>query len=251
MTEPMNIPSPPFTCVSWNVHRGRANDGRFDPVRMLDVLRTEVWRSGAEALFLQEADAEAAPHAGVLDIAQVERITGLRHVQTSPASRSTEQSHGFQGVVVYLHSEVVVDDLHLISLPGMCPRGAVVVDATRANQKLRLIGTHLSLSQALRMAQMRIIGRHVAKLDQRPLILCGDLNEWRPWGGLALSRRVNGLNLKGPKRRSFPTRFPILPLDRVLTTMPGRVEGMEVLNGPGIRAASDHRPIVAQVYLAS
>jgi endonuclease/exonuclease/phosphatase family metal-dependent hydrolase len=40
-----------------------------------------------------------------------------------------------------------------------------------------------------------------------------------------------------------------LPLDRILTTAPGRVEGMRALDGPGIRIASDHRPVAARVSL--
>jgi endonuclease/exonuclease/phosphatase family metal-dependent hydrolase len=217
----------------------------MNPSQTLAVLRDEVWQPGAEALVFQEADAEAAPHTGVLNTAQVEAITGLTHVR---AARSTPQSHGCLGVVTFLHPAIEVEEVHLLSLPGLCPRGAVIIDVVRQDQKLRLIATHLALSQALRVVQMRMIGQHVARCDPRPLILCGDLNEWRPWGGLAFSRWVTGLALTGPRRASFPTRFPLLPLDRILTSDPGHVEGLRVLDGPGIRAASDHRPIVARVF---
>lgn len=243
--------APPLTCVSWNIHRGRCNDGRMDPAAMLRVLREEVWQPNAQVLMLQEADAEAAPHDGVLDVAEVEAITGLCHVQTERLHRSTDQSHGFNGVIIYLHPRIQVEDVRLLDLPGACPRGAVVVDAVHNGQGLRIVGTHLSLSQALRIAQMRRIGRLIAGLDQRPLIVAGDLNEWRPWGGLALRPSVTKLRLSGPRRASFPTRRPVLPLDRVLTSAPGRVEGLRVLDGPGIRETSDHRPVVAQIYPAA
>ena len=99
------------------------------------------------------------------------------------------------------------------------------------------------------MAQMRTIGQHLFRRAKRPTILAGDLNEWRPWGGLALSRRVTGLDLKGPAPLTFPAKRPILPLDRVLVTPPARVIEARVLDGPGIRMASDHRPLRARIAL--
>lgn len=239
-----------LACISWNIHRGRGNDGRVDPDRTLDVLRNEVWHPGTDALFLQEADEEAPPHHGVLNTSEIEAITGLRHVQDDPASRSGPDSHGFLGVVVYLHPDILVESVRLIDLPRLvCPRGAVMVDAARDGRRLRFVVTHLSLSQMLRIVQMRRIGQHLGGDDTRPVILCGDLNEWRPWGGFALSKPILGQAFHGPARATFPIRRPWLPLDRVLTNRPGRVEDLRVLDGPGIRMASDHRPLWVRVRL--
>ncbi len=238
------------SCVSWNIHRGRGSDGRVDPQRTLDVLRDEVWQAGVDALFLQEADEETLPHRGVLDIAEVEALTGLRHMQGDPAARSSSESHGFLGVIAYLHPDFEIEAVRLVDLPGLCPRGAVFVDAERMGRKFRFVTTHLSLSQALRVVQMRTIGQHLQRFDERQVILCGDLNEWRPWGGLALSNKVLGRAYHGPAPATFPIRRPFLPLDRIMTTAPGRVEHVEVLDGPGIRMASDHRPLLARVRMA-
>jgi endonuclease/exonuclease/phosphatase family metal-dependent hydrolase len=238
-----------LSCISWNIHRGRCNNGRMDAGRMLDVLRRDVWQDGTDALILQEADAEAPPHHGVLDIGAVEAATGLRHTQGDPAARSTPHSHGMLGVVVYLRPDIVVEGLHLLELPGLHPRGAVVVDLSKEGTALRLVATHLSLLQVLRIAQMRRLGRHLDRCDARQTLLCGDLNEWRPWGGLALSRHVLGRSFSGPARASFPARWPLLPLDRVLTTAPGHVMQTQVLDSAGIRAASDHRPLMARVSI--
>ncbi|MGB3408813.1 MAG: endonuclease/exonuclease/phosphatase family protein [Jannaschia sp.] len=240
-----------LSCITWNIHRGLGNDGRFDPSRVLDVLRDEVWQSGTDALILQEADADPPPHHGVLDIATVEAATGLRHMHRDPVHRSTPESHGFLGVIVYLHPAIEVDALRLVDLPGYCARGAVVLDIRKAGMKLRLVATHLSLSQVLRMAQLRTLAQHFQRHDPRQIILCGDLNEWRPWGGWALSKRVLGQAFDGPALPSFPVRRPILPLDRILTTAPGRVLEARVLDGPGIRTASDHRPLCARIGISA
>ena len=240
-----------FTCVTWNIHRGRGNDGIVDPERTARVLATEVWAPGIDALVLQEADEECPPHRGFLDLDRIESQTGLAHVHTDPGHRWGEDSHGFLGSIVFLPRAAEIEDVTLLDLPGHCHRGAVIVDFQMADRPMRLVGLHLSLSQALRVAQMRTLGQHLFRRPARLTMLCGDLNEWRPWGGLALSRRVMGLALSGPAPATFPVRRPILPLDRVLVSAPGRVTAADVLDGPGIRMASDHRPLRAEITLPS
>ncbi|MEM6712911.1 MAG: endonuclease/exonuclease/phosphatase family protein [Pseudomonadota bacterium] len=236
--------------MSWNIHRGVGNDGVFDPARTQTVLADEVWRVGTDALILQEADADCPPHDGFLDIAEIERITGLRYAHADVAHRWAKQSDGFLGVILFLHPDITVEALDLVDLPGHCHRGAVVAELTRAGRRFRLIGTHLSLTQALRLVQLRTISQYVFRKAAMPTILVGDLNEWRPWGGLALSPRLIGQRLDGPARATFPINRPFLPLDRVLATAPARVIYTEVLDGPGIRMASDHRPLAARVTLS-
>jgi endonuclease/exonuclease/phosphatase family metal-dependent hydrolase len=240
-----------FSCVSWNIHRGRGNDGLVDPARTKDVLFSEVCMAGTETLVLQEADEEIPPHRGILDLGRIEAETGLRHVHAEETRRWGAESHGFLGVIFFLHPTFQVEDVALVDLPGQCHRGAVVVDAAKDGVPLRLIGTHLSLTQPLRVAQMRTLGQHLFRRAPRPAILCGDLNEWRPWGGMALSQRVLGTRFEGPAPATFPIGRPLLPLDRILATAPARVAETEVLDGPGIRMASDHRPLAARITIGA
>jgi endonuclease/exonuclease/phosphatase family metal-dependent hydrolase len=220
-----------FSCVSWNIHRGRGNDGIVDPDRTRSVLCEEVWSPGVEALVLQEADEEVPPHRGFLDIARIEAETGLRTLHAEDGHRWGADSHGFLGVIVFLHPSFRVEDVVLLDLPGHCHRGAVIVDAVKDDRPLRLVGTHLSLSQGLRIAQMRTLGQHLFRRPARPVVLCGDLNEWRPWGGMALSARVLGTRFDGPAPATFPIRRPFLPLDRILATAPARVTGTRCSTG--------------------
>ncbi len=236
-------------CVTWNVHRTRGNDGETLPERTTGVLLDEVARPAPEVLVLTEADDERPPHAGLLDLGRVGEEAGLQSVHEGPARRWGAESHGFLGVVVLVAPWLGVEDVVLLDLPGHCHRGAVVADVEKRGQLFRLIATHLSLGQPARIAQMRVIGQHLSRRAPRPTVLCGDLNEWRPWGGLALSPRVTGLRLSGPVRATFPTRWPFLPLDRVLAGGGATVQEVQVLDGPGIRAASDHRPLAARVRL--
>ena len=238
-----------FSCISWNIHRCRGNDGRVDQDRIVQVLADEIWTDGTDALILQEADQECPPHGGLLDIAAVEAATGLRYAHAPVERRWAAGSHGFLGVIMFLRPDITVEVMNLVDLPGHCHRGAVVADLARGDQQFRLIGTHMSLWQGLRLAQLRIISQYLFRQEARPTVLVGDLNEWRPWGGLALSPRLLGTAFKGPAKGTFPISRPILPLDRILATEPARVATTRVLDGPGIRIASDHRPLSAEIAL--
>lgn len=238
-----------LSCVSWNIHRGRGEDGIVDPARTAHVLHTEVCGPDTEVLILQEADEEKPPHRGFLDIAGIEARTGLRYVQTDPLSRWGHDSHGFLGIVCFVHPAIRLQAIRVLDMPGHCHRGAVILELIKDHQPVRIIGTHLSLSQALRIVQMRTLGQHLFRLPARPVVLCGDLNEWRPWGGLALSHRVLGARFNGPAPRTFPVRKPLLPLDRFVSAGGARIDSATVLDGSGIRVASDHRPLAARITI--
>ncbi|RYH07956.1 endonuclease/exonuclease/phosphatase family protein [Tropicimonas sp. IMCC6043] len=236
-----------LSITSWNIHRGRGEDGVIDPSRTADVLLREVVGRRPDLLVLQEADEERPPHRGILDLDGIETGTGLRHVQRDRRSLWGAESHGFLGVCFLAGTGVEIEEIALLDLPGHCHRGAVVLDIRKDGCPLRVIGTHLSLSQALRIVQMRTVGQFLFRKPARPAVLCGDLNEWRPWGGLAFSRRVLGDRFAGPARATFPVQRPFLPLDRVLAAGGARVLHAQALDGPGIRLASDHRPLAAEI----
>ena len=77
-----------------------------------------------------------------------------------------------------------------------------------------------------------------------PILLLGDLNEWRP------GRRSSLHELRplfGPLTHghfSFPSYFPVIALDRVIGS-PGLVTALEVHNSPLAQVASDHLPLKA------
>jgi len=239
-----------IACVTWNIHRARGQDGLIDPGRVARVLTQDVCpRASHQIMALQEADTETPPHAGILDLDLIEAETGLRHVHRDAGMRWGVHSHGFLGAILFLHPDFRIVAQDVLDLPGHCHRGAVVTEAVHSGVLLRIVTTHMSLSQPLRVVQMRIIGQYLRRRPVMQTILLGDLNEWRPWGGLALSRRTVGVRLSGPVRPTFPSRRPILPLDRILTDRPGAVTDMRSIDTPGIRAASDHLPLSARVRI--
>lgn len=240
-----------FSCVTWNVHRCCGNDGVVDPDRTFETLRDEVWQTGCDALVLTEADADGPPYPSLLNVAEVEDMCGLRSVHTQASHKWADGSAGFVGIIAFLHPEFEVQSVTVLDLPGRVHRGAVVVEAARGGVQMRIIATHLSLLQPLRWAQMRLISQHIERKQNMATVLVGDLNEWRPWGGMAFSHRRFGVAFEGPAKATFPVRWPMLPLDRVLTHGNAQVASIEVLDGPKIRMASDHRPLAAKIELLS
>ncbi len=237
-------------CLTWNLHRCRGRDGRVDPARTGNCLVELLAAHPPDVVVLTEADAETPPYGAVLDMDRITVASGLGWAQTEERLRWGPESHGFLGTVVLMGPRIEVLSGHLLDLPGHYPRGAVFltarVDGTRP---VRIVATHLSLGQPLRIAQMRAIGQYLDRQEALPTVLIGDLNEWRPWGGLAFSARVSGRVLKGPARRSFPSARPLLPLDRVLAAAGARVLEAQVHRRPGLVEVSDHLPLRARVAL--
>lgn len=241
-----------MSCVTWNVHRAQGRDGRVDPERIVATIAADISPAGRhQVLALQEADSACPPHHGILDLEQIAAATGLRHIHDDPAMRWGPQSHGFLGAILFVDPALQVTARDVIDLPGHCHRGAVVAELVQEGTPLRVVTAHLSLSQPLRAVQMRIIGQYLRRRPVMQTVLLGDLNEWRPWSGLAFSPRLLGRHFAGGVRRTFPAHLPLLPLDRILSDRAGAVRDLRVIDTPLVRAASDHLPLAAQVQVAA
>ena len=240
-----------LSCVTWNIHRAKGEDGLEDPARALGAIETAIVPLKPDVLALQEADGECRPHGRIVDVARIARQTGLDYAHDRPELRWGPDSDGFLGTILFVHPRLRRAHADVIDLPGHCHRGAISVETVTAEgQECRIMSMHLSLSQPLRIVQMRIVGQYLRRRPAMQTIVLGDLNEWRPWGGLAFSEKLVGTALRGPAKATFPARRPILALDRILTNAPGRVEGVTVIDHPHANAASDHRALYGEVTVA-
>ncbi|WP_299410018.1 endonuclease/exonuclease/phosphatase family protein [uncultured Roseobacter sp.] len=236
-----------LSCVTWNIHRAKGQDGRVDPDRIVDAIGSAIVPLAPDVFALQEADGACRPHARIIDVERISELTGLDYIHDQPGLRWGPQSDGFLGTILFLHPELKRLHADVIDLPGHCHRGAISVETKVHGRECRIISTHLSLSQPLRIMQMRVIGQYIRRRPQMQTLLLGDLNEWCPWRGLAFSRTVVGTALRGPSKATFPTGRPLLPLDRILTDAPGRVSAAFVIDHPDTNLASDHRPLHGDV----
>jgi len=228
-----------LTVASYNIHKGVGTDRRRNPGRIAAVI-AEI---GADILALQEVDMRFGNREGLLDLEALRRDLGLIAVPVD----SVRDAHGFHGNLLMVRNGLVQLVHHLI-LPGLEPRGALISDLTIAGHPLRVVSTHLGLLPASRKLQARAILDKLSTLDARPILLMGDLNEWRHDARSPL-KALNAHFTKPSKLRSFPARYPLFGLDRIMTNAQAELHGLDVHDTPLARRASDHLPIKARLRL--
>ncbi|MFD1198457.1 endonuclease/exonuclease/phosphatase family protein [Brucella gallinifaecis] len=234
-------PEGDITIASYNVHKCIGVDKVFDPQRTADVI-SEI---DADVIALQEADKRFGERSGLLDLGLLEKRHGLVPV---PITSTMPKGHGWHGNIL-LFREGVVRNVRQLALPGVEPRGALVADLQFSSGPLRVIAAHLGLLKRSREQQAESILSALQEADTLPTLLIGDLNEWRIGKRSSLASLKPVFDHAETAVPSFPSRFPVFALDRVLGTPNNLVTAVEVHNTPLARVASDHLPIKAHLDL--
>ncbi len=227
-----------LSVASYNIHKGIGTDRRRD----LDRTAAVIAEIGADILALQEADTRFGTRTGLLDLDRIRRDLGLIAVPLEDVG----DAHGWHGNLLLVRN-ALVQEVHQLILPGLEPRGAMVTDMTIAGQPLRIVNVHLGLLPGSRAAQARALIAKIERLERRPTLLLGDLNEWRGGSGALL---VLGRHFQiADARPSFPSRYPLLALDRMMLSPHGELLDVSAHDSPLARRASDHLPIKARLRL--
>jgi endonuclease/exonuclease/phosphatase family metal-dependent hydrolase len=148
-----------------------------------------------------------------------------------------------------LLSRVAVDGLPPIDLTisGHEPRGAIhAIVHPGSTPPLTVLATHLGLRTAERHRQLDRLDPYITT-TRRPLVLMGDLNAWMPTRDIG-TRLFRHFGLQG-RPRSFPTRRPLLALDRILVSPSNLCIERGILRSKLSRFASDHYPVWARLDL--
>ena len=227
--------------ASYNIHKGVGRDRRFDPARIVSVLR----EIDADVVALQEATQRFGERICLLDLKVLERECGL--IAVPPLEPN--QNHGWHGNII-LFREGSVTATRQLDLPGVEPRGALVIDVTLKAGPLRIIAAHLGLLRRSRAKQVETLLAEAEAHDGRPTLLMGDLNEWRLGRRSSLQKLAPAFGPLHATVPSFPSGFPLLALDRVLAKPHHLITGVELHDTPLARVASDHLPIKANIRLA-
>lgn len=227
--------------ATYNIHRCVGTDGAFRPDRVREVLRT----IDASVIALQEVESGAA-HANLPEyLAQAGPWTVVEGVTLErPGSR--------YGNALLTSLPIVGQERLDLAVEGREPRGALDLELRHAGGCLRVIATHLGLRPAERRAQARKlldwIGLPAPDRDTTT-VLMGDMNEWFLWGRPL--RWLRGHFGPTPAPATFPSRWPLLALDRIWAHPGHRLLRTETLDTPLARHASDHRPLVGTLQLES
>ena len=199
----------------------------------------------ADIIALQEADARFGDRQGLLDLELLQNLGGYQAVADVG---SRVRSHGWHGNVI-LYRKGMVRAVERIDLPGLEPRGALVADLELAESPVRVIAAHLGLLRRSRSMQVTTLLRAAQPEDERPVVVMGDMNEWRMSAKSPLRMFDPHLSSDHGVVPSFPSRLPLWPLDRILVSRNVSVVDFMALDTPLARVASDHLPVKATLSI--
>jgi endonuclease/exonuclease/phosphatase family metal-dependent hydrolase len=227
--------------ASYNVHRCVGSDRRHDPERVAAVLS----ELDADVVGLQEVDSRYHVESGIDQIEFLAAATGY-HAVPGPTLVRRDASYG--NAVLSRHPVLAIRRTDISAADTRRERrGALDVQLLVLDRPVRFMVTHFGLLRRERRIQAETILRLLAAHACDVTVLCGDFNEWAPrWSTLlALDARL------GPSRelRTFPSRWPVLPLDRIWVDPAGALIRVWVHRSHLAREASDHLPVCAALSL--
>jgi endonuclease/exonuclease/phosphatase family metal-dependent hydrolase len=220
----------PLRIGSWNIRKAVGLDWRRDPARVLGVL--DAMR--ADIVLLQEADRRLQPRPPALPPDMV-RAAGWTMIDADPATPSI----GHHGNAILLGPGLAVAELEALDLPGLEPRGAVLARCVGDGVSLTIGALHLGLRRKDRRRQTARVLRAAERFGG-PVILGGDMNEWRAHESLLPPASDWTTILPGA---TFHATAPRFALDRFVVSPGVEVRRSGVVSRRDARRASDHLPI--------
>ncbi len=226
-----------ITVGSYNIHSCVGSDNRYDPGRIQSVIAD----LDADVVGLQEVG-ERARHARSIDHFDfLSDETGM-HVIAGPNLIDNGSPYGN-----VLLSRWPVTDYRLIRLnvPNREPRGAIAAVVRCVDRNVRFVNTHLGLRRRERRLQLEMLRDALSDVEL-PTVFLGDYNMW---GRGQRALRAFGAPSSATAPKTFPSKFPILALDRIWGGPGTKLTDIEALKSPVTRKASDHLPLRAIIEL--
>jgi endonuclease/exonuclease/phosphatase family metal-dependent hydrolase len=222
--------------ASYNVHQCVGLDRLRQPGRIAQILS----ELASPIIGLQEVSFKINGNVDSCQLRYFEDATKMQPVQ-GPTRIVGDSCYGN---VLLTTFPVLSTKLIDLTIPGREPRGAIESVLRIHGADVRVIVTHLGLRSTERRAQVQKLLSKVT--DSMPSMILGDLNEWIP-----MSRTMRSLTHQFGKTgapRTFPSLFPVLPLDRIWSSH-GIFTSMSAYMTRLSRIASDHLPIRATLSI--
>lgn len=219
---------------TYNIRHGKGMDGRIDYQRIAQTLSL----AKPDVVAVQEVDSMTKRTDNRFGLDEIAKTMRMKAV-FAPA---INYQGGKYGVGLLCKKKPL--SVTRIPLPG---RGEARVLLVAEFKHYVVACTHLSLTEADRMASIDIISGEVIRW-KKPFFLMGDLNG-QPGTAFyeALTRHFRVLN--NPALPTFPADKPNSCIDYILINQP-HASAASVLNtSVGTGQASDHRPLHATIQL--
>lgn len=221
--------------TSYNIQHGEGMDKKIDHERLAGVLR----EAQAEVAAIQEVDSVTKRNGGVYALEEIGRHARM-HATYAPAINFQGGKYGI-GIL----SRKRPKSVRRIPLPGREePRMLVVAEF----KHYVVACTHLSLTDADRMASVRIIAEEASRW-QKPFIIMGDLND-EPGSPFYREMEKHFTFLNPPFEKTFPSTGPNICIDHVALYKPTQGATLGAHHTwVGKEQFSDHCPLHATIEL--
>ncbi len=247
---------PPLTVMTVNIHKGfTALNRRF----ILPELRDAVRKVGADVVFLQEVLGSHQRHQR-----RFNHFPPGPHYEFLADSiwpqyaygKNVAYPHGDHGNAVMSKYPILYHRNHDASVVGPEKRGLLhcVLHIPARSLDVHVICVHLGLAESHRARQLDLICQVVrdAVPADAPLVVAGDFNDWRRRAHDILEQgaglREVFVQAYGEAARTFPARWPLLPLDRIYVRN-ATAHLPVVLPRKPWSHLSDHAPLAAEIHL--
>lgn len=220
--------------MTWNIHGAFGRNPRFDLGRVIGL----ILRADPDIVALQEVDSRGARNGDPFHLLQ----SALGHYGVGAKSIVTQDGEYGQ----MLMSRWPIRDMAIrdISYGEREPRRAIRCCIRTPQGPLHVVATHLGLSIHERRDQARSLLALIG--DDVPLVLLGDFNDWF-WPG-SIRRMLARVLPDRSRARTFPSRLPLLRLDRIYCRPRGIL--LQTWTDGQARHISDHLPVIGDLLLA-
>jgi len=214
--------------TTYNIQHGKGQDGRIDYDRIGQLLKT----AGAQVVAMQEVDSMTKRTEGHYGLAEIGRAAGLKATY-APAIDFQGGKYGI-GVL----SKKKPRQVRRIALPGREEARMLLVTEFR---DYVVACTHLSLTEADRMASLPIIIAEASRWD-KPFFLMGDLNA-KPDSPFYQEMSRHFCILNKTSDPTFPSTGPNICIDYVAVFGRCGEHTGETTSRVGTEPYSDHCPL--------
>jgi endonuclease/exonuclease/phosphatase family metal-dependent hydrolase len=222
--------------LTWNVHGCVGRDGVCDPDRVARVLEA----AQPDICALQEIDNRTKVAAGD-PFSYFGELFGWPTV----SARTLSAKDGHYGHLLLSRWPLESLGETDLSVRWREPRKAIVGAVDSPYGQIVVMAMHLGLMPFERRTQFRRLKERIRGITQRPLIVLGDFNDFPGWG---LAERSLCPPLDGaPELPTYPSRLPLLPLDRIWFSTPLELVSVSTLSDA--EHVSDHLPLLATLRL--
>lgn len=240
---------------SYNIHKGFSQLNRR---MVIHELRERLRELDPDVALLQEVQGlhlkHELRHANWPTQPQHEFLAGS--VLHAAYGGNAAYDHGHHGNAVLSRYPILRSSNHDVTQHRLERRGILhcEIQLPGGGAVVHCLCAHLSLTEGQRRRQLVALAAHIEKAipARAPLLLAGDFNDWRRTANDWLFSRLGLIEafteLHGHPARSFPSRMPMLTLDRVY--LRGlRPVSAKVLWGAQWAGLSDHAPLAVELQL--